>query len=263
MALTSMRRFLSINMCSVRTKPIPCAPRDLAMAASCGVSALARTSSLRYLSAMSMMVLNCWNSSLSSGRFVLSINTWMISDGLVCSEQKKTCPVVPSMLTGSPSLRTIPLLPMRTSCLAWSNTRSPQPHTHGRPKPRATTAAWLVAPPRAVRMPLAATMPAKSSGEVSSLMRTHGLPCFWYSTAFSLENTAAPDAAPGPALSPLVASLPEAITLSRMSKMGVSSWVTWCASTCLTASRSSMSPSLSMSKAILTAANPVRLPVRV
>jgi hypothetical protein len=33
------------------------------------------------------------------------------------------------------------------------------PQTHGRPMPRATTAAWLVMPPRVVRMPFAACMP--------------------------------------------------------------------------------------------------------
>ena len=36
---------------------------------------------------------------------------------------------------------------------------APAPETHGRPMPRATTAAWLVIPPRAVRMPFAACMP--------------------------------------------------------------------------------------------------------
>jgi hypothetical protein len=34
-----------------------------------------------------------------------------------------------------------------------------QPQTHGLPQPRATTAAWLVMPPRAVRMPTAACLP--------------------------------------------------------------------------------------------------------
>ena len=33
------------------------------------------------------------------------------------------------------------------------------PETQGRPIPRATTAAWLVIPPRAVRMPFAACIP--------------------------------------------------------------------------------------------------------
>ena len=35
----------------------------------------------------------------------------------------------------------------------------PAPETQGRPMPRATTAAWLVIPPRAVKMPRAACMP--------------------------------------------------------------------------------------------------------
>ena len=33
------------------------------------------------------------------------------------------------------------------------------PETHGRPMPRATTAAWLVIPPRAVKIPRAACIP--------------------------------------------------------------------------------------------------------
>ena len=53
------------------------------------------------------------------------------------------------------------------------NERSPRcaatsaPTTAGLPQPRATTAAWLTRPPRAVRMPSAASMPCTSSGEVS------------------------------------------------------------------------------------------------
>ena len=41
------------------------------------------------------------------------------------------------------------------------------PTTAGIPHPRATTAAWLTSPPRAVRMPSATCMPWTSSGEVS------------------------------------------------------------------------------------------------
>ena len=51
-------------------------------------------------------------------------------------------------------------------------TSSWQPATHGLPIWRATTAAWLVAPPRAVRIPWATAMPWKSSGEVSIRTRT-------------------------------------------------------------------------------------------
>ena len=55
------------------------------------------------------------------------------------------------------------------------------PTTAGLPQPRATTAAWLTRPPRAVRMPSAASMPWTSSGEVS--LRT--------STTFSPRSAAA------------------------------------------------------------------------
>ena len=43
--------------------------------------------------------------------------------------------------------------------LASSITISPQPETQQVPMPRATTAAWLVMPPRTVRMPRAKCMP--------------------------------------------------------------------------------------------------------
>ena len=59
-----------------------------------------------------------------------------------------------------------PRAPSRSSRPATRSTRAlpsiespPAPETQGRPMPRATTAAWLVIPPRAVRMPFAACMP--------------------------------------------------------------------------------------------------------
>ena len=45
------------------------------------------------------------------------------------------------------------------------------PQTAGRPMPRATTAACDVFPPRAVKMPCAATIPTRSSGLVSRRTR--------------------------------------------------------------------------------------------
>src|ERR687889_516898 len=54
----------------------------------------------------------------------------------------------------------------------------PAPATQGRPMPRATTAAWLVMPPRVVRMPLAACMPWMSSGLVSMRTRMTASPFF-------------------------------------------------------------------------------------
>jgi len=52
------------------------------------------------------------------------------------------------MEIGSPSLMTV--LPTRISRLCRSIDSSAQPATHGRPRPRATTAACEVEPPRAV-----------------------------------------------------------------------------------------------------------------
>ena len=65
--------------------------------------------------------------------------------------------------------------------------------------PRATTAAWLVMPPRVVRIPLAACMPWMSSGLVSMRTRITLSPFCARASASSAENTAIPDAAPGEA----------------------------------------------------------------
>src|SRR5207244_13453712 len=45
------------------------------------------------------------------------------------------------------------------------------------PIPRATTAVWLVMPPRAVSTPSAAFIPATSSGDVSTRARMTPIPC--------------------------------------------------------------------------------------
>ena len=69
--------------------------------------------------------------------------------------------------------------------------------------PRATTAAWLVMPPRVVRMPRAACMPWMSSGLVSMRTRMIASPFCARLSASSAVNTTAPEAAPGLAGSPL------------------------------------------------------------
>ena len=63
--------------------------------------------------------------------------------------------------------------------------------------PRATTAAWLVMPPRVVRMPCAACMPWMSSGLVSMRTRMTASPLPARLSASSALNTTAPEAAPG------------------------------------------------------------------
>ena len=78
-----------------------------------------------------------------------------------------------------------------------SMTTAEAPTTQGRPMPRATTAAWLVMPPRVVRMPTAACMPCTSSGEVSTRARITVWPCALRCTASSASNTSSPEAAPG------------------------------------------------------------------
>mmetsp|Transcript_24850 Transcript_24850/g.42862 ORF Transcript_24850/g.42862 Transcript_24850/m.42862 type:complete len:215 (-) Transcript_24850:1996-2640(-) len=57
MRRTSVRRCSSKNMCSVRQRPMPSQPNARPTAASTGVSALARTVMVRYLSASSMRTL--------------------------------------------------------------------------------------------------------------------------------------------------------------------------------------------------------------
>ena len=67
---------------------------------------------------------------------------------------------------------------------------------------RATSAACELTPPRDVKMPSAAIIPRKSSGEVSSRQRIAFLPFECNNSACDAENTTAPVAAPGPAGSP-------------------------------------------------------------
>jgi hypothetical protein len=71
-------RFASKNMCSVRQSPMPSAPNLMAARASAGVSALARTLSLRTASAHFISVPN---SPVSSGSRIATLRT-------------STCPVV-------------------------------------------------------------------------------------------------------------------------------------------------------------------------
>ena len=138
---TAVMRLASKNICSVRHRPMPSAPKSRAVCASKGVSALARTFIRRDPSAHSISVPK---SPTSSG---CNVGT----------APAITSPVAPSMVMISPSLSSRP--DTRSSFAALSMARLPAPETQGRPMPRATTAAWLVIPPRAVRMPRAACMP--------------------------------------------------------------------------------------------------------
>ena len=134
-----------------------------------------------------------------------------------------------------------------------------QPATQHFPIPRATTAACEVIPPREVRMPCAAFMPLISSGEVSARTRITLWPEALRVSASSALKTISPQAAPGEAGRPL------AITVFAAcgSSVGCSRLSSFSASTLKTASRLSISPSATMSRAILIAALTVRLPFRV
>src|SRR5439155_1394434 len=108
-----------------------------ALAASSGVSAFARTLRRRRSSAQPRIV------SKSS----------LICGGTRSTEPTITLPVPPSIVITSPSESFWPpIVSVRASA---SIVRPSHPATHGLPIPRATTAAWEVMPPCAVRIPAA------------------------------------------------------------------------------------------------------------
>ena len=158
----------------------------------------------------------------------------------------------------SPSLMTTP--PGAVIFPAFVSTSSSSaPQTHVLPMPRATTAAWLVLPPRLVRMPLAAIMPCRSSGLVSRRTRMTASPAAACSTALAESNTTLPTAAPGDALTPLVIRFGSLLRSNR----GNISWASWSPVTRMTASSMSMRPWSTSWVAMRKAAPAVRLPTRV
>ena len=180
---TTGSRSGAMNMCSVRQRPIPCAPNSRALRASSGVSAFARTRRRRSSSAQPSTV---WKSSLMSG-------------ATSSTAPRMTSPVPPSIVIVSPSRTSCPA--MRTSRASRSTCSASQPATHGLPIPRATTAACEVMPPCAVSTPAASISPWMSSGVVSQRTRITAS-CWPCSAAVSASSTTFPDAAPGDALSP-------------------------------------------------------------
>ena len=82
----------------------------------------------------------------------------------------------------SPSCTTVPSGALIRRRLV-STSSSSAPQTQVLPMPRATTAAWLVFPPRLVRMPSAAIMPFRSSGLVSRRTRITFSPDRFHFTA--------------------------------------------------------------------------------
>ena len=137
------------NICSVRQRPIPWAPKSRARCASWALSAFAQTSSFL-----------TWSANLRS------VFSWLVIFGSIkCAWPKITSPLAPFREMISPSL--ITRLLIFISFLVKLTMICSQPAIQGLPRPRAITAAWLVMPPRAVKIPSAAIIPCTSLGLVS------------------------------------------------------------------------------------------------
>mmetsp|Transcript_22334 Transcript_22334/g.31226 ORF Transcript_22334/g.31226 Transcript_22334/m.31226 type:complete len:258 (+) Transcript_22334:1258-2031(+) len=238
-----MRAF-SKNMCSVRVRPMPSAPRERATRASFGVSAFASTPSLRKESAYARRVPTPpFTSGFTTGSF-----------------SRYTLPVAPSREIQSPYRMVFPLMTalLVAPCLI---SRSEQPDTQHLFMPLATTAAWEVIPPRAVRVPSEASIPPMSSGEVSRRTSTHALPSAFHLAASSEVKTICPTAAPGEAGSPFATC--RAVLMALGSSWSWSSFSIWSGLTRRTAVFLSIRPSCTISTAMRTAALAVRFPFRV
>ena len=139
--------------------------------------------------------------------------------------------------------------------------RAPQPTTDGLPIWRPTTAACEVMPPVAVRMPWATCMPWMSSGTVSIRTRTTFLPLCAHATASSAVKTTAPVAAPGEAGRPFAA------TATFLRALGVEDRVQELVERLRLDLQQGLllreEPLLAHVHRDLTAARPVRLPLRV
>ncbi len=148
---------VSKNMCSVLQRPMPSAPNLTAVAASAGVSAFVLT--LRVLTSSAQL--------MNFAKFPETSGSW------VGSLLPYTFPVDPSREIQSPSLNLC--CPIVKNFASSFILISPHPDTQHVPIPLATTAAWLVIPPLAVRIPCDTCIPSMSSGDVSSLTR---ITCF-------------------------------------------------------------------------------------
>mmetsp|Transcript_30325 Transcript_30325/g.65593 ORF Transcript_30325/g.65593 Transcript_30325/m.65593 type:complete len:235 (-) Transcript_30325:1116-1820(-) len=230
-------------MCSVRSRPIPTAPKSRAFWASAGESALVWTLRRACLSQ-------------KPRRWVRR------SEPIAMARSGRspayTHPLVPLRVMMSPSLSTVS--PATSSFFAAEISRASAPTMQHLPQPRATSAAWEVIPPRAVSTATAARMPATSSGLVSSRTRMTVSPRCAHSMAAAAVNTILPLAPPGPAGRPLAMGL--VFFSAAGSTTGWRSSSSWRGRTRETAVRSSMRPSCTISTAMRTAAGPLRLPTR-
>ena len=125
--------------------------------------------------------------------------------------------------------------------------------------PLATTAAWLVIPPLAVKIPFAACIPWISSGDVSILTKIVSCIISFNLSASSDVKTTLPLAAPGDAGRPLAITSIELFS----SKVGCNKVSKEFGSILKTASFLEISFSLTISTAIFTADLEVLFPERV
>ena len=141
-ARTALIRAASKNMCSVRHRPMPSAPNWRAMRQSSGVSALVRT-------LHAAVLVGPFHQRAEIARQLGLDRRHLARHDLAGRAVERDDVAFLQLAAADP----------QRARLAGRSTRADAPDTQGRPMPRATTAAWLVIPPRAVRMPCAACMP--------------------------------------------------------------------------------------------------------
>ena len=118
-----------MNMCSVRQRPMPSAPSSRARRASAGVSAFARTPSVRSSSDQPQHAVEARVDARRDQRHVV----------------ERDVPASPSIAIRSPACST--RSPIRTVARAQVDVEVAAPVTAGRPMPRATSAACDALPP--------------------------------------------------------------------------------------------------------------------
>ena len=155
-------------------EPDPLRAEFAARRASAGVSALARTASVRNSSAQRQQRVDRRRSG--------SARSSAPGRGSPGRSRRRS----------SAHRRVAPTVPLTWKLPAVSSiTIAPQPVTAGLPMPRATTAACEVIPPWAVRMPRARSMPGKSSAEVSIRTRMTASPASPRAFASPVEDDVA------------------------------------------------------------------------
>ena len=172
--------------------------------ASFGVSALARTLSLRAASAQPISVAN---SPDSAGSIIAHLAGEHLAGRAVDGDDV-------ALLARDPAGGERVAPHSRRVC-------APAPETQGLPMPRATTAAWEVMPPRAVRMPSRGVHAVDVLGaRLDAHQDRPARPCDFISSASSEENTTSPDAAPGEAGRPVAITLRAAVGIDgRMEEL--------------------------------------------